>query len=90
MSECKSFDFWALLAWLRKAGTKAADDVLAAAKLKASRRISYADGFASALALGKGGLLVTGDPELAAMADVLRVEWIGKPLPLSPEHGSPR
>ena len=55
------------------------EDFIAAAKLKASRRISYADGFAAALTISQGGTLVTGDPELAAMADVLAVEWIGGP-----------
>jgi len=66
------------------------EDFIAAAKLKATRRISYADGFAAALAIGQGGTLVTGDPELAAMSDVLTVEWIGQPLPPSPETGSPQ
>ncbi len=52
-------------------------DIIAAAKLKSTRRISYADGFAAALAQREGAALVTGDPELKAMADVLTVEWIG-------------
>lgn len=38
-----------------------AEDVLAAAKLKARRRISYADGFAAALAQREEAALVTGD-----------------------------
>ena len=49
----------------------------AAAKLKSTRRISCADGFAAALAQSEGAALVTGDPELAAMTDVVTVEWIG-------------
>jgi uncharacterized protein len=53
------------------------EDIIAAARLKASRRISYADGFAAALAQLAGADLVTGDPELKELADVLRVEWIG-------------
>lgn len=53
------------------------EDIITAAKLKAGRRISYADGFAAALALREGAALVTGDPELKAMADVLIVDWIG-------------
>jgi predicted nucleic acid-binding protein len=53
------------------------EDILAAAKLKAGRRISYADGFAAALSQRAGAALVTGDPELKAMGDVIRVEWIG-------------
>lgn len=54
-----------------------AEDIIAAAKLKSTRRISYADGFAAALAQREGAALVTGDPELKAMTDVLTVEWIG-------------
>lgn len=53
------------------------EDIITAAKLEAGRRISYADGFAAALALREGAALVTGDPELKAMADVLIVDWIG-------------
>lgn len=52
-------------------------DIIEAAKLKSTRRISYADGFAAALAQREGAALVTGDPELRDMADVLTVEWIG-------------
>ena len=53
------------------------EDIIAAAKLKSTRRISCADGFAAALAQSEGAALVTGDPELAAMTDVVTVEWIG-------------
>jgi predicted nucleic acid-binding protein len=52
-------------------------DIIAAAKLKSTRRISYADGFAAALAQSEGAALVTGDPELKALADVVTVDWIG-------------
>lgn len=52
-------------------------DIIAAAKLKSTRRISYADGFAVALAQREDAALVTGDPELRAMAAVVRVEWMG-------------
>jgi predicted nucleic acid-binding protein len=55
----------------------AEEDIIAAARLKAGRRISYADGFAAALAQREGAALVTGDPELKAMADVVTVDWIG-------------
>ncbi len=55
------------------------EDILSAARLKATRRISYADGFAAALAMREGATLVTGDPELRAMSDVITVEWIGGP-----------
>ena len=47
------------------------------AKLKANRRLSYADAFAAALAQREAAAIVTGDPELRELADVLRVEWIG-------------
>ena len=53
------------------------EDVIAAAKLKSTRRISYADGFAAALAQSQGAALVTGDPEFKALADVVTLEWIG-------------
>ena len=52
-------------------------DIIAAAKLKATRRISYADGFAAALAQREGAALVTGDPEFKQMTDLVKVEWIG-------------
>jgi ribonuclease VapC len=54
------------------------EDIVAAAKLKANWRISYADAFAAALAQREGAAIVTGDPELKAMAGVLALEWIGK------------
>lgn len=54
-----------------------ADDFISAARLKATRRISYADGFAAALAIHHQAPVVTGDPELREMADVLTLEWIG-------------
>ena len=53
------------------------DMIMAAAKLKATRRISYADGFAAALAIQENARLITGDPELKSMDDVISVEWIG-------------
>lgn len=52
-------------------------DIIAAAKLKSTRKISYSDGFAAALAQKETAALITGDPELHEMADVLTVEWIG-------------
>lgn len=51
--------------------------VIEAAKLKAARRLSYADAFAAVLALRENALLVTGDPELRGMQDRIRVEWLG-------------
>jgi uncharacterized protein len=54
--------------------------VMLAATLKARYAISYADGFAAATALLQDAPLVTGDPELRAMAakeKTLQLEWIG-------------
>jgi predicted nucleic acid-binding protein len=52
--------------------------VLEAATLKARYPISYADAFAAATALGRGARLVTGDPEMRALAaEGLRLEWAG-------------
>ncbi len=56
-------------------------DVLAAARLKAARRISYAGGFAAALAQRESASLMTGDPELGQMTDVLTIDWIGPSVP---------
>lgn len=55
--------------------------VMLAATLKARHAISYADGFAAATALLQDAPLVTGDPELQAMAaeeKALQLEWIGR------------
>jgi ribonuclease VapC len=53
------------------------EGIVAAAKLKATRRLAYADAFAAALAQRENASLITGDPELREMTDVLKVEWIG-------------
>lgn len=61
--------------------TSATDDlVLLAATLKARYAISYADGFAAATAILQELPLITGDPELRAVATkekALILEWIG-------------
>jgi predicted nucleic acid-binding protein len=54
------------------------ETVILAARLKSNRRIAYADGFAAALAQQGNATLVTGDPELRELSDVLTVEWIGE------------
>jgi predicted nucleic acid-binding protein len=51
--------------------------IVAAARLKSTRKISYADGFAAALAQRENAALMTGDPELREMGDVLAIDWIG-------------
>ena len=53
------------------------EDIIAAAWLKSTRKISCSDGFAAALAQKETAALITGDPELREMADVLAIEWIG-------------
>jgi predicted nucleic acid-binding protein len=51
--------------------------IVNAAKLKATRRISYADAFAAMLAQQEQSALITGDPELRALSDILQIEWLG-------------
>lgn len=53
-------------------------DIVAAAKLKATRRLAYADAFAASLALREGGALMTGDPELRELQGMLTIEWLGR------------
>lgn len=48
--------------------------VLAAARWKTKYPISYADAFAVATAEALGAVLVTGDPELVALAEVVKLE----------------
>jgi ribonuclease VapC len=48
--------------------------VMAAATFKLDHRVSYADAFAGALANDEDRILVTGDPELLALTEVLRLE----------------
>ena len=64
----------------RLATVSASDQlVMQAANLKARYAISYADAFAAATAMHRKLPLVTGDPELLAMAGeekTLKLEWI--------------
>jgi predicted nucleic acid-binding protein len=50
------------------------DRVLAAARLKMSHALSYADAFAAATAKERDALLVSGDPELLALHGIIRLE----------------
>jgi predicted nucleic acid-binding protein len=50
--------------------------VFAAAHVKAHFRLSYADAFAVAAAQELGGIVLTGDPEFAAIQHLVRVEWL--------------
>lgn len=49
----------------------------AAAHVKAHHALAYADAFAIALALEVDGEVVTGDPEFAAVGDLVSVRWVG-------------
>jgi len=50
-----------------------------AARYKAAGGISYADSFAAALAHQRGRAVLTGDPEFAAVADDIPIEWLWNP-----------
>jgi predicted nucleic acid-binding protein len=50
--------------------------VFAAAHIKAKYTISYADSFTVAAAQTVGGTLLTGDPELEAVASLVTIEWL--------------
>jgi ribonuclease VapC len=50
--------------------------VLAAARVKATHHISYADAFTIALAQELGGTVVTGDPEFKGVESVVPVMWL--------------
>jgi predicted nucleic acid-binding protein len=51
----------------------------AAAALKATRRMSFADCFAVALAQARGGRLVTGDREFQAVEPETPIVWLPRP-----------
>jgi predicted nucleic acid-binding protein len=51
--------------------------IIAAARLKSRHKISYADAFAAALAQKEDAALITGDPELKGLGELLEIEWIG-------------
>lgn len=67
-----------LLAYVRRlaiAILPATDErVMAAARIKAKHRVSYADAFAVAASEELGGSVWTGDPELIALGDLYRIE----------------
>ena len=50
--------------------------VYAAAELKGSYAISYADAFLLATALRENAAIVTGDPEFKKVTSLCRIEWI--------------
>jgi ribonuclease VapC len=49
-------------------------DILSAAKLKASHKLSYADAFAVSLAQKIHGTLFTGDPEIILLGEIVKVQ----------------
>lgn len=54
-------------------------DVVAAARLKARFKISYADAFTAVLAQEIGAAVLSGDPDFLKLlqADICAVEWLG-------------
>lgn len=50
--------------------------VLAAAHIKATYRLSYADAFAAAAAQKLNARILTGDPEFESLAELEQVEWL--------------
>jgi predicted nucleic acid-binding protein len=54
------------------------DTVLAAARLKMTHVLSYADAFAAVTAQQKDAILLTGDPELLALKRLVKIEKLQK------------
>jgi ribonuclease VapC len=54
------------------------DRVLAAAHVKANYPVSYADAFAIAAAQEFQAIILTGDPEFAAVEALVQVEWLDR------------
>jgi len=52
-------------------------DVMAAARIKASHAISYADAFAAATAQKHEAALVTGDLDFKLVEKLIDIEWLG-------------
>ena len=52
--------------------------VLAAAHLKATHAISYADAFVVAVAQEMGATILTGDPEFRTVEALVSVEWLAR------------
>jgi len=53
------------------------EDILGAARIKAKAKVSYADAFAIGLAVSLKADIVTGDPEIRALA-LVPVIWLGR------------
>lgn len=50
--------------------------ILEAAKIKATKPISFADAFVAALAKSKEGVIVTSDPEFQVLGSDYQIEWL--------------
>lgn len=56
-------------------------DILAAAAVKSKHRVSYADAFAISLAQKINGTIVTGDPEIILLKQVVNIERLSRSSP---------
>ena len=52
------------------------DNILAAARIKATYPLSYADAFAISLAQKENVSVITGDPEFKKVEQIVKVEWV--------------
>jgi ribonuclease VapC len=55
-----------------------AQAVLDAAHIKANHRLSYADAFAVAAALGQGATVLTGNLEFKTVESIVNIEWLAQ------------
>jgi ribonuclease VapC len=53
-------------------------DILAAARIKASHKLSYADAFAVSLAEKIHGTLFTGDPEIILLDKIIKIKQLSR------------
>ncbi len=53
-------------------------DILSAAKIKSEHKLSYADAFAVSLAQKIEGVIVTGDPEIILLKNLVKVEKLSR------------
>jgi len=54
------------------------ETVFAAAHIKANHLLSYADAFVVVAAQKINGIIMTGDPEFEAVAELAQIEWLKK------------
>ena len=60
------------------------DDILAAATIKSKHKLSYADAFAVSLAQKINGTILTGDPEIIMLKDIVNIEKLARSNILDP------